>query len=53
VGFESPQQKPLDTLHEKHIFIEDIVVDNPWEGSKSVGTTGIRPTKLLGGKYVR
>jgi hypothetical protein len=28
-----PQQKPLDTLHQKRILIEDIVVDNPREES--------------------
>jgi hypothetical protein len=25
-------QKPLDTFHQKSILIEDIVVDNTWEG---------------------
>ena len=36
-----PQQKPLDTDRKKSILIEDIVVDNPREGSMSVRTMGI------------
>jgi hypothetical protein len=31
----APQQKPLDTSREKSNILEDIVVDNPWEGSMS------------------
>jgi len=36
----NPQEKPLDTTREKSIFIEDIVVDNPWEGAMGVGAAG-------------
>ena len=28
-----PRQKPLDTDRDKGLLIEDIVVDNPWEGA--------------------
>gem|GEM_PF-6878987 len=41
-GLPEPyQQKALDTPLEKDILIEDIVVDNPQEGSTNVGTTGV------------
>jgi len=33
--FEPHPEKTLDTAREKHILIEDIVVDNPREGSMS------------------
>jgi len=37
-----PNKKPLDTARKKGILIEDIVVDNPWEGSIDVAIAGVR-----------
>jgi hypothetical protein len=40
--FVPPHQKPLDTTRHKSNLIEDIVVDNPLEGSMGDGDAGVR-----------
>jgi len=39
--FNATYEKPLDTARDKSILIEDIVVDNPREGTMNIGIAGV------------
>jgi hypothetical protein len=45
-GSNFPQKKPLDTDRQKRILREDIVLDNPWEGSMNFQFEARQPAGL-------